>query len=65
MKRKNLYCYNPVKKDFICNMGIRYIYEGVHFKTNRKFWVFTRDDKLDIILKRWRELQKIKFEIIK
>lgn len=63
--RKNLYCYNPVKKDFICNMGINYIDNGVHLKTNKTFWIFTRDEKLDMILDKWRDLQKLKFEIIK
>lgn len=60
-----MYCYNPIKKNFICNMGIKYIDKGVHLKTNKTFWIFARDEKLDMVLDKWRDLQKLKFEIIK
>lgn len=59
---KNYYCYNPVKKDFICNMGQVYIDSGKHFTTNKEFWIFERGDKLDRILNKWRIFQKMRFD---
>jgi len=58
----NYYCYNPVKKDFICNMGQVYIDTGKHYTTNKEFWIFERGDKLDNILKKWRIFQNMRFE---
>ena len=59
---KYFYCYNPIKRDFICNMGQQYIDEGINSVTNKTYWKFKRSNKLDKILNNWRIFQQMRFE---
>lgn len=61
MNNTNYYCYNPIQKDFIINMGLHYIDKGTHLKTNRNYWIFERGNKLDKILNNWRIFQNMRF----
>lgn len=50
----NYYCYNPIKRDYLKQLGIKPIDAGVHKKTNRTFWAYERNTKLDKALTQWR-----------
>ena len=62
INNKPFYCYNPIQKDFIINMGLRWIDKGTHLKTNRNYWIFERGNKLDKILTKWKVFQQMRFE---
>lgn len=58
---KYLYCYNPIKKNFILERGERYIDKDINKSTNKQYWIFIRNSKLDKILIDWRKYQEKKF----
>lgn len=54
------HCYSFPLKEFLRNNAIEYIVSGIHPITNKKYWVFERDNesKLDKLLNQWK-LNKI------
>lgn len=49
------YCYSPNLHEFLRANGQRYICAGLNENTMRKFWQYRRDEKLDELLRQWRE----------
>lgn len=63
MKKSDLYyTYNPVKREFLKEKGVRYFIQGTHNTTGRSFWTYIRDNKLDQALIEWRKYQEERFE---
>lgn len=54
---KLFYCYSYPLKEFLIKNDCNIIISSIHEKTNKKFWVFKGDYKLNSLLKKWR-LQK-------
>lgn len=48
------YCYSHPQKDFLITSGLRYVIKGVHPETNKRYWVFERDEKLNSLLTEWQ-----------
>lgn len=48
------YCYSYPQKDYLITNGLYCVVKGIHPKTNKKYWVFERNDKLDNLLNKWR-----------
>lgn len=54
IKQSKLFpCYSIPLRDFLTAKGIRYELVGVHPKTNKMFWVYIKDDKLDRYTSEW------------
>ncbi len=45
--------YDSNFKKYAYEHGIENILYGLHPKTNKMFWVYKRDEKLDIVLQQW------------
>jgi len=45
---KFFYCYSPKLKNELTLKGFKYLHTGIHFKTNRKFWVFENSEDFNI-----------------
>lgn len=58
---KYYYCYNPFKKRFLAEGGLKYVLKGTHSITNKMFWVYEKGSDLDDLLKQWRIIQEQKF----
>lgn len=56
MKKQNklLYiCYSIPQRDYLTNNNVRYEIGGKSFSTDCPFWVYVRNEKLDVLLKKW------------
>ena len=49
------YCYNPKLRKFLDQNGTRWVDKGIHYKTNRTYWVFERSARLGGLLERYKE----------
>lgn len=49
------YCYSPNLKKFLLENGCKYLHIGINQRTNKNFWLFEGDEKLNELLKKWRE----------
>lgn len=47
------FCYSINLLRFIRNNNIENVAKGINPKTNRTYWMFERNSKLDIILNQW------------
>ncbi len=63
MENKLFYCYSKKLKGFIESNGIRFESKAVHPKSNRPYYLYIVDDKLDKVLKRWDEYKRTFEEI--
>lgn len=50
MNTKIFYCYSPVLKKELCNIGEKYIAKSVHDKTKKTYWMFLFNPKLKAYL---------------
>lgn len=62
MENKLFYCYSKRLLNFAKDNGIQYICQGINNKTNKKYWVYERNEILKNILD---EFNKLKQESIK
>lgn len=54
MKNSKLYCcYSVPLMKFICSKGIKYEIVAKNPNTEKTFWVYIRDEKLDTVLSEW------------
>jgi hypothetical protein len=51
---KYFYCYSYPLKEFLIKNGIDPIFNSIHEKTQKKFWVFKGTEQLNKLLDRWR-----------
>lgn len=60
---KYFYCYSYPLKEFLRKSGEESVVSGIHPKTNKKYWVFERNNSnnLDKLLDEWK-LKKVKGE---
>ena len=47
-------CYSEKQKKFLMKNGLRFAVRGKSIDTDKLFWVFMRDEKLDKLLTIWR-----------
>lgn len=47
-------CYSKPLKDFLCQNGLPYDITGTNTSTNRQFFAYVRDEKLNKLLDEWR-----------
>lgn len=52
---KVYYCYSHNLKNFLLKNGEQYIASGYHPKTQKKFWMFLRNENLDALLGSWSQ----------
>ena len=48
------YCYSYPLKAFIMDNGERYVLKAIHSKSQKLYWVFERNEKLDKLLTEWQ-----------
>ena len=46
-------CYSVLLRNFFKNNGVRYEVCGLNPNNNQMFWVYIRDEKLDMLLNKW------------
>lgn len=52
---KYFYCYSWKLKEYLRNNGVESIVSGIHPTTNKKYWVFDKNnEKLDKLLTAWK-----------
>ena len=51
---KYFYCYSHPLKSFLLNNGEKSIVSGLHPKTEKRYWVFERNNNLDNLLTEWQ-----------
>ena len=57
--KKYFYCYSWKLKEYLRNNGLESIVSGIHPNTNKKYWVFEKDNKkLDELLTKWKLSKK-------
>ena len=53
--KKYFYCYSWNLKEYLRNNGVESIVSGLHPATNKKYWVFEKENKkLDGLLTQWK-----------
>jgi len=52
-KKDLFYCYSGKLKQFLCNKGFRFLHKGLNDSTNKQFWVFIKDEKLNEARTQW------------
>lgn len=50
-------CYSVLLRNFFKNNGVRYEVCGLNPNNNQMFWVYIRDEKLDMLLNKWSSLK--------
>lgn len=55
---QHFYCYSWPLKEFLINSGQESIVSGRHPKTNKKYWVFEGNEKLNNLLTEWKLRKK-------
>ena len=54
MKQSKLFpCYSIPLRDFLTSHGVRYELVGLHPETHKMFWVYIKDEKLNIFASEW------------
>lgn len=51
---KYYYCYSYNQKNYLMKNGEYVIVKGIHPETNKRYWVFERNDNLDRLLTKWQ-----------
>jgi hypothetical protein len=46
-------CYSIPLRDFLTSNGVRYELVGLHPKTNKMFWVYIKNNKLNKLTSEW------------
>lgn len=53
---KNIYaCYSVPLLNYLLKNGLEYELIAYNPNSKKKFWVFLKNEKLDILLKKWSE----------
>lgn len=59
MNGKPLYCcFSIPLRDYLIANGLRYEICALSPNTKKMFWVFMRDEKLDLLLSNWDSITK-------
>lgn len=59
MNNKFYYCYSHPLKDFLITNGLKYVIKGIHPDTQKRYWVFDKNEKqLDKLLTEWQLRRK-------
>lgn len=59
MKNKPLYCcFSVPQRDYLMEHGMRYEVCGLNPTTKKMFWVFMRNEKLNMLLAEWTLTEK-------
>lgn len=58
MNSQYYYCYSHPQKDFLITNGLRYVIKGIHPDTNKRYWVFEKNDNLEKFLLEWQSRRK-------
>lgn len=51
---KYYYCYSYPQKKYLMDNGEKYVLKGVHTTSQKTYWVFERNEKLDELLNNWQ-----------
>ncbi len=51
---KYFYCYSYPLKENLMKNGVNPIFNSIHEKTQKKFWVFEGTEQLNKLLDKWR-----------
>lgn len=51
---KYYYCYSYPQKKYLMDNGQKYIIKGVHPNSHKIYWVFERNNSLDVLLNNWK-----------
>lgn len=51
------YCYSFRLSLFLRSMKQKYKHVGINHKTNTKFWVFEKSERLDALISLWNEIK--------
>ena len=54
MNKKYYYCYSYPQKKFLMDNGEYVIVKGINPNSQKKYWVFEKNDKLDVLLTEWK-----------
>ena len=52
------YCYSYPLKNFLITNGLRFVIKGIHPETQKRYWIFQRDEQLDKLLGQWQSQKK-------
>ena len=55
---KYYYCYSYNQKKYLLENGEFCIIKGIHPVTQKKYWVFERNEKLNKLLDKWQSNKK-------
>lgn len=50
---KVYYCYSPYLKKYLMNKGFRYVTTGRNKNSHDFFWLYLKDDELDVALREY------------
>lgn len=48
------YCYSYPLKKFLIDNGEYCVVKGINPNTNKQYWVFERNEKLNVLLTEWQ-----------
>lgn len=51
---KYFYCYSYPLKEFFKKNGLMYITAATNHSTNKTYWLFEGNEKLNMLLEEWR-----------
>ena len=54
MKNKYYYCYSYPQKKFLMDNGEYVIVKGINPNSQKRYWVFEKNDRLDSLLTEWQ-----------
>lgn len=60
MKFKGYKCFSVPQKDFLLQKGLEYVTVALDPKTRDTFWLFLRNEDLDVALTEWQLNKPIK-----
>lgn len=53
--KETFYCYNPKLRKFLGLAGLRWNEKGFHENTKSYYWTFSKNNKLDELLKEYKK----------
>jgi len=54
MNNKYYYCYSYPQKKYLMDNGEYVIVKGINPNSQKRYWVFEKNDKLDKLLTEWQ-----------
>ena len=54
MNNKYYYCYSYPQKKYLMDNGEYIIVKGINPNSQKRYWVFEKNDKLDKLLTEWQ-----------